>query len=232
MKFIALLIILAVSSQPIYADQFQAKLLLLEADDFESREIAHKSLLKRLNESPYEASEVLAAHYARTNSPESKSRIRAILKTSILELRVVSDKYGGLRGFVGISMEPRMKVVDGVDRGVVRVRSISPGSPAHFCGLKEGDQIYKVDEQLLGRTGLLAVTSFGDYVGGKKPGETVLLNVYRENVKYEFKVQLAARYLQLLKMERSFSPKLEAERLLALEKSRYFEEWLSDKLKE
>ena len=66
------------------------------------------------------------------------------------------------------------------------VVSIVSGSPAEKAGVAVGDIIYKIDGNSLNSTS----TSLGDLVSGKKPGDTLTLEIWRNSASKEIKVTL------------------------------------------
>lgn len=67
------------------------------------------------------------------------------------------------------------------------VTRISRGSPAERAGLKVGDHILKIDENLM-----TSASSLSDTLSERKPGDTVSLLVRRDGKDVEIKVELAS----------------------------------------
>jgi M6 family metalloprotease-like protein len=86
------------------------------------------------------------------------------------------------KAVMGVTLEDAPEGVKGVALGLV-----TPGLPADLAGLKKGDVVIKVDGKET-----TSVTQFQDLVGSKLPGDTVQLDVKRDNKDLQFKVKLIA----------------------------------------
>ena len=236
MKLKSLLLIGAVFQPSVRAEGEGEQLRLLDAESFEVRQKAQDSLKAWLESNPDQASVALFKYYAKSTSPEVRSRIRhVLLKTESFHIHVVAKKYGVAQGFVGITMNVGVREIDGKSHAVVIVRSVHPGSPAELAGLVRGDAIWGVDDLVFSDHKQQSPEQFKNYVGKVLPGNRVTLNIVRDAIKHQIPVQLTARYLQLSKPDRlpiGYQRRRDPEMESAREKVRYFELWLNGKLKE
>lgn len=93
------------------------------------------------------------------------------------------------RGFIGVTIEDvdhdlaKEKGLDEVSGAVVR--GLMEGGAAEDAGIKEGDVIIQVDDQEI-----TSVPHLQEYVGLHRPGDEILVTVFRDGETIEFEVTL------------------------------------------
>lgn len=116
----------------------------LGSDDFSVREIAHAKLKDWANNNRQKAPEKIFSIWKKNKDPEVKSRLFTLLKEA-----VITRKFGLGRGYLGISMESRVRgngLGMQADEGGVLVAKVFPDTPAEKIGIKPGDIIIKLDD--------------------------------------------------------------------------------------
>lgn len=94
------------------------------------------------------------------------------------------------RPFMGVypqNLDEDLKEYHKVDHGVL-ITDVSDGGPAEIAGLKEGDVILSLDGRKMENE-----NQFRQFLGEKKPGDIVKIEVLRNNRKRTFKVTLGDR---------------------------------------
>ena len=95
-------------------------------------------------------------------------------------------------GFAGIAMSnltPGLKNQIGYNgQGGVAIVQVVPGTPADKAGLQPGDIVLSVDGKTYDDSSALS-----QYIGGKKPGDTLRMNVWSQGVKKFVAVTLEER---------------------------------------
>ena len=115
----------------------------------------------------------------------------AIPIDTAMKVRDQLQKHGKVqRGRLGVSiqgMDPDMAQALGLEKPIgALVREVEPDSPAAKAGMQAGDVVTKVDA--------VVVDSVGDLpriIGGRSPGETVKLTVWRDKKSITIDVKLA-----------------------------------------
>ncbi len=89
-------------------------------------------------------------------------------------------------GITGENLDATWALGQGIPakRGVV-VTGVVPGSPAEMAGLREGDAVVSC-----GPKSVLSLTDFLSQIAAQKPGDTVVLGVWRQGKKMSVKVVL------------------------------------------
>jgi serine protease Do len=95
-----------------------------------------------------------------------------------------------VRGRIGVTVQnvdAALAQSFGLDRprGAL-VSSVEKGAPAQRAGVKPGDVILKVDDQLIDRT-----SDLSNYIAGRKPGEESTLTVWRGGKEEKLTVRIA-----------------------------------------
>ncbi len=116
-----------------------------------------------------------------------------VVKTTIPELLAhpgVHQGTGtGFAGFAPIDMHAGINTQIGYSGpGALAVQQVVPGSPADKAGLQPGDVILTAD----GKT-FASASALHDYIGTKKPGDILRLNVWSQGVKKFVAVTLEER---------------------------------------
>lgn len=141
----------------------------LGAENYELREKAEQDLAKWAKEKGQDSYEELSELKSKASSPEVKSRLENVMSGVI-----VYEAVPGTRGFMGISMQPRM--------GESFINTVTPESPAEKAGLKPSDLIIAIDGIDLAKKNkhLNEATDFiREYVKSKKEGEKLTVNINR-----------------------------------------------------
>lgn len=141
----------------------------LGAENYELREKAEQDLAKWAKEKGQDSYEELSELKSKASSPEVKSRLENVMSGVI-----VYEAVPGTRGFMGISMQPRM--------GESFINTVTPESPAEKAGLKPSDVIIAIDGIDLAKKNkhLNEATDFiREYVKSKKEGEKLTVNINR-----------------------------------------------------
>lgn len=108
---------------------------------------------------------------------------RDVMEALINEGRV-SRGYLGI-GFGGEVDRTMARALGLESPGGVVVGEVVPDGPADEAGLKEGDVILKLDGEVVG-----SWTDFRVEIGSKKPGDTIDLEVYRDDERMQYTVEL------------------------------------------
>lgn len=109
---------------------------------------------------------------------------RDVMEALITDGRV-SRGYLGI-GFGGEVDRTMARALGLENAGGVVVGEVVPDGPADEAGLEEGDVILKVDGEDVG-----SWTDFRVKIGSKKPGDTIDLEVFREDEMLDFTVELS-----------------------------------------
>ena len=152
----------------------QAHLRRLNHEDYRERKAAQKSLLEWGKRDLTKGIETLYGVYQTTDDPEVRLRSREVLK----RLVIIKQPFEGA-GYLGIKMEnAQVKDADGELQPAVRVTEVREGTAAEVAKLQVDDLVTGVDHLVF--DGLaLPITSFGDYIRSKKPGDEITLHVRR-----------------------------------------------------
>lgn len=209
---------------PLCAQGVETRFRDLGSDDFAKREQAQKSLEAWAKDNPKRAIKELSSLYKKTASPETKMRLVQLLKEP-----VIFEKFGKPPGFVGIHMESGEKRLKGKLLPVVLVKLVANASPAEKYGLLVGDAIFRVDGKPFSR---VSHVEFQKRVTAKKEGDSVLLELIREDEIVKVDLILAARTQEVEeKVAREMAAR-QGRRLprggLHNPKEAYFELWLKE----
>lgn len=191
----------------------------LNADSYADRHKAQIELATWADENPDQALEQFFDAYAAAKSPELKTRLGQLLRE-----RVLFDKFGRPKGFVGIRMDNGVEKVDGEIHAVVVVTSVVKGSPAEVFGLKHGDALWRVDQQTFNNNAFASL-QFIQIVTTKREGDTIVIDLLRDAKPIEIKLVLGALPAEL---EQQHNRRLNKDP--QLDKENYFNDWLQKKL--
>ena len=186
----------------------------LGAREFAARQAAQTALLELGDHQLDAVLEQTVRAYARTDDPEVKSRLQAVLHT--LVLHHIIDRP---RGFLGIHFNRALRV-DGHAPATpaIEVVSVTADSAADKAGLQAGDRLLRAGDLDLTKDN--ATEAFVQYIQGKPPGTPLTLQLDRGGEKKQLELKLG----ELPADERS--------RLLTDErKEQLFQEWLGQALK-
>lgn len=188
----------------------------LEDNKLSERKAAQSAIEKWVIENPTIAVEQLYLQYSTAVGPESKTRLLGILKD-----RVLLEKFGKERGFVGIRMDDTLvKLAGDTVFGVLVVEAVK-GSPAEVVGLKPNDVIIGINGKRLGaglKQGVFSASMrFGKIIGAKQAGDTVTLTIVRNGAEIKKQLTLAARPKELDPFDEGNSK---------VHQSAYFSQWL------
>jgi C-terminal processing protease CtpA/Prc len=192
----------------------------LNADNYVERHKAQLELAAWSVANTDEAIELFFKEYKAAATPEVKVRVGQLLRE-----RVVFEKYGRATGFVGIRMDNGAEKVGGELRSVVLVTNVVEGSPADIFGLKQGDAIWRIDQQVFNRNGFASL-QFIDIVISKREGDAVVIDLVRNGKPIVVKLVLGAMPAELERMNN-----LRANKDPELDKENYFNNWLQNKLR-
>ena len=191
----------------------------LDADSYAERHEAQIELATWARENPDQALEQFFEAYTAAKSPELKTRLGQLLRE-----RVLFDKFGRPKGFVGIRMDNGAEKVDGEIHAVVVVTSVVKGSPAEVFGLKDGDALWRVDQQIFNNNAFASL-QFIQLVTTKREGDIIVIDLLRDAKPLEIKLVLGALPAEL---EQQHNRRLNKDP--QLDKENYFNEWLEIKL--
>lgn len=201
--------------------------LKLNSDEFTEREKAQEELQVWARDKKADAIEPLLQEYKKSDSPETRSRIEAVLRE-----QVILKKFGSGPGFVGIRMQDGKVPLGGELVSAVGVAEIVKDSSAEKAGLKMGDQITAVDKVKFNDDNLGRVTPslvFSNYVRTKTANDEVILQLVRNGKEMEIKVILMAIPDEVRKRQQELN--LQEVGPSQAEKDRYFQQWLLQELK-
>lgn len=105
--------------------------------------------------------------------------------------RVVADLMddGAVdHAFIGVTTTSEVVSVDGTGQVAARVVEVSPSSPAEEYGIQQGDAILSINGERLASN-----TALTGYVRQYAPGETIVLEVFRDNDVSEIELVLGQR---------------------------------------
>ncbi len=191
----------------------------LNADSYAERHKAQLGLAAWAVANSDEALKLFFKEYKVATTPEVKVRVSQLLRE-----RVIFEKFGKPKGFVGIRMDNGAEKVDDELHAVVLVTNVVKDSPAEMFGLKQGDAIWRVDQQTFNRNAFASL-QFIEIVTSKRAGDSVVIDLVRAGKPITVKLVLGAMPADL---ER------EHNRILGknpeLDKENYFSNWLEKKL--
>lgn len=192
----------------------------LNADSYGERHKAQVELTAWAVANSGEAIELFFKEYKVAATPEVKVRVGQLLRE-----RVIFEKFGRPKGFVGIQMDNGAEKVGDELRAVVLVTAVVKGSPAEAFGLKQGDALWRVDQQTFNRNAFASL-QFIKIVTSKREGDTILVDLVRDGKQIQVKLVLGVMPVEL---ERENNRRLRKDP--ELDKENYFSNWLQNKLK-
>ena len=218
-SFLATLTTLALSAA-LVAEPAAELFKKLNADSYGERHKAQVELTAWAVANSGEAIELFFKEYKVAATPEVKVRVGQLLRE-----RVIFEKFGRPKGFVGIRMDNGDEKVGDELRAVVLVTAVVKGSPAEAFGLKQGDALWRVDQQTFNRNAIASL-QFIKIVTSKREGDTILVDLVRDGKQIQVKLVLGAMPVEL---ERENNRRLRKDP--ELDKENYFSNWLQNKLK-
>lgn len=199
-------------------------LAALASGDFKSRENGQTEILAWARLQPEASMEELLRYSRDSKDPEVRERCMAVLR------ELVMDQYMSEGpGFLGIGFEYRAGVIPEVAKPshAIRVKSVSPDTPAEKVGLQADDLIVSLNGK--GWTDASAALDFAKQVASVKPGTKVKLMIFRDAGLIEKEVVLTRRPLYADRFAfgdlNGYDP--EADERAA--RDAYFKEWLSER---
>ncbi|MEO1857161.1 MAG: PDZ domain-containing protein [Rubritalea sp.] len=197
------------------AEQFKQ----LDADAYSDRHAAQLELTQWAADNSNEAVDLFFDKYKAAKKPELKMRMRQLLRE-----RVVFEKYGSPKGFVGIRMDNGSEKVGDELHAVVLVTNVVKDSPADVFGLQQGDALWRIDGRTFNRKTFASI-QFIQIVTSKREGDTVVLELFRNGKPLEVKLVLGA---MPAKLERQNNRHLKKDP--EIDKENYFNNWLRKRL--
>ncbi len=124
--------------------------------------------------------------WVQTHNPEETVKLVLVREGKPVEVSATlaatsRPKKAGSRVYLGLELGAPKE-----GEGVV-VSQVAPNSPAANAGLKPGDLVVKIDGGEFRRAGRLT-----DLLGGKRPGDTLLVTVHRDGKDVELKATLTS----------------------------------------
>jgi len=218
-RSLAILISFALSSA-LVAEPAAELFKKLNADSYAERHNAQLELAAWAVANSGEAIELFFKEYKATVTPEVKVRVGQLLRE-----RVIFEKYGRPVGFVGIRMDNGVEKIDDELHAVVLVTNVVKGSPAETFGLKQGDALWRVDQQKFNRNAFASL-QFIAIVTSKREGDKIVIDLVRDGKRIEVKLVLGAMPADLERLNNRH-----LQRDPELEKENYFSNWLQKKLR-
>ena len=193
----------------------------LGSEKFRDREDAQAELLKWAREQSEPAVDELLRQSRVAENPETRERCLAVLRD------LVNDEYlmDG-EGYIGIRMQDEIAAVPGDNeaRAVIRVTEVVKDSAAHQAGLKTGDLIAGLNDEVW-KEGVASLP-FSERIRQFKPNSKITLNVLRDKDLLKVEVKLGRRplFADNLFLNSADVDLSAAERAA---KDAYFRRWLS-----
>lgn len=195
----------------------------LASENFSIRERSQAALSKYASQHPETLKKALAKDYVDSLDPEVRYRLAEVIYEAVVEDMEHS-------GFLGIIMQSADVQVAGRVKSSIAVARVLPNSAAARAGLRVGDQIIQVDDLTFSPSAPLVrqqvrvagqtspnLTKFKNYIGGRKKGTEVTLQVQRSGAGVvKIPVQLGRRTRDLMEPQ-----ELKAE-------DQFFEKWLQE----
>lgn len=153
-------------------------LISIDGEDVKSTKKLRKILSKR---EPEQKIKVLV--FRDGKEKKIKMKLGEPAETSLVSFQ--KEKSGGFLGVVTIDLGDQLAEFFKVEGGVL-IQEVAEDTPAEKCGLKAGDIIKKIDDDLIDDKGTLSTTLMH-----KKPETEVVVTVIREGKEQIFKATLA-----------------------------------------
>ncbi|MFP6903916.1 MAG: PDZ domain-containing protein [Verrucomicrobiota bacterium] len=165
----------------------------LSHESFSHRRIAQEALGKLLTDQPEKWIPICLKTIDGTDEPDVEFRLNEVL-FGLFRKRVLEKP----RGFLGIRLNGSFLPPDQLNQQLVPcvdVLDIIPDTAAAGSILRIGDKIYEVDGEGVGANNPMG--SFIAYIYSKRPDREVHFKVWRTGTKFEMKVSLGLRPVDL-----------------------------------
>ncbi|MFC4993732.1 PDZ domain-containing protein [Rubritalea tangerina] len=191
----------------------------LNAETYEKRAEAHLALESWAKDNPEDAIGILLEYYKKEAAPEAKSRLLGLIKD-----RVIFEKYGKPKGFVGIRMDNGAEKINGEVLSVVLVTEVVDGSPADQFGIEQGDAIFSVDRKQFNRNAVASM-QFIEMVTSKREGDRVEIELMRGGEVKKVSLVLGAMPAEL-ERQQNFRTRRDP----VQDREDYFDQWLDQNI--
>ena len=179
-----------VAAQAVCQTKTLAELIPLLGDEqFHIRQCAEEKLHELLHaapaDQPNEVEQVCYQTYRTDPDPEIRGRVRAVLADFATHL-------WSPHGFVGLVFVPDSEfAADGEPVSLLKVTKVLANGPAAKAGVKVNDRIHRIDDVQFKMA--TAANQFDQYLAGKKPADSVVLDLERDDNRIQITVMLGCK---------------------------------------